>query len=95
MAIPAFVDVEEFKKLCSEHTLSEVATHYGRNVSTIGNWRRQLGISKPSDRVDISDDSVKFDYNNGLTINQIAEKYSCSHDTVTKRLRNMGLRLMV
>ena len=47
MAIPSFVDVEEFKRLCSEHTLSEVATYYGRNVSTIGNWRRHLGISKP------------------------------------------------
>lgn len=65
MAIPSFVDVDEFKRLCSEHTLSEVATYYGRNVSTIGNWRRQLGISKPSDRIDISDDSIKFDYDNG------------------------------
>ena len=37
MAVPAFVDVEEFKRLCSEHTLLEVAIYYGRNVSTIGN----------------------------------------------------------
>lgn len=91
MVIPAFVDVEEFKRLCSEHTLSEVATYYGRNVSTIGNWRRQLGISKPSDRIDIDNEAIKSDYDNGLTINQIAEKYSCSHDTVTKRLKSMGI----
>lgn len=91
MAVPAFVDVEEFKRLCREHKLSEVAAYYGRNVSTIGNWRRQLGISQPSDRTDISDDVIKNDYDNGLTINQIAEKYSCSHDTVTKRLKKMGI----
>ena len=91
MAVPSFVDVEEFKRLCSEHTLSEVATYYGRNVSTIGNCRRQLGISKPSDRIDIDNEAIKSDYDNGLTINQIAEKYSCSHDTVTKRLKSMGI----
>lgn len=85
------IDLNELMSLYNSMTVKELAVHYNISERTMSRRLRELGLSKKTDRVDISDNDVLKCYNDGMSINQIATKFSCSHDTVTKRLAKYNI----
>lgn len=82
---------DELVELRKTKQVEEIAEQYNVSEKTISRWLKSYGLTNKSDRTDISDEDVLNDYNDGLTINQIATKYQCSHDTVTKRLAKYNI----
>lgn len=80
------IDLNELQSLYDSMTVKELAAHYHISERTMSRRLKEFGLSRKTDRTDISDDAILECYKNGMSINQIAMKYSCSHDTVTKRL---------
>lgn len=85
------LNYETVKELQKNHTVKEMADIFGFSVTTMGRRLASLGLTKPADRTDIKDEDVVEDWNNGLTIIEIAKKYNTSHDTITKRLKKHGI----
>lgn len=85
------LNYETVKELQKNHTVKEMAEIFGFSVTTMGRRLASLGLTKPADRTDIKDEDVVEDWNNGLTIIEIAKKYNTSHDTITKRLKKHGI----
>ena len=85
------LNYETVKELQKTHTVKEMADIFGFSVTTMGRRLASLGLTKPADRTDIKDEDVVDDWNNGLTIIEIAKKYNTSHDTITKRLKKHGI----
>ena len=85
------LDYETVKELQKTHTVKEMADIFGFSVTTMGRRLASLGLTKPANRVDIKDGDVVKDWNDGLTIVEIAKKYKASHDTITKRLKKYGI----
>lgn len=73
-------------------TVPEIAEKYGISVTTARRYLQKYGLTQGADRTDIKDDEVKSLYENGMTINEIAKHFGCSHDTITKRLLKMGIQ---
>lgn len=86
------LNYETVKELQKNHTVKEMADIFGFSVTTMGRRLASLGLTKPADRTDIKDEDVVEDWNNGLTIIEIAKKYNASHDTITKRLKKHGIK---
>lgn len=86
------LNYETVKELQKTHTVKEMADIFGFSVTTMGRRLASLGLTKPADRTDIKDEDVVDDWNNGLTIIEIAKKYNTSHDTITKRLKKHGIK---
>ena len=82
---------ENVKELQKNHTVKEMADIFGFSVTTMGRRLASLGLTKPTNRTDIKDEDVVKDWNEGLTIFEIAKKHNASHDTITKRLRKYGI----
>lgn len=85
------LNYENVKELKKTHTVKEMADIFGFSVTTMGRRLASLGLTKPADRKDIKDEDVVKDWNDGLTIVEIAKKYDASHDTITKRLKKHGI----
>lgn len=85
------LNYETVKELQKTHTVKEMAEIFGFSVTTMGRRLASLGLTKPADRKDIKDEDVVKDWNDGLTIVEIAKKYKASHDTITKRLKKYGI----
>lgn len=85
------LNYENVKELQKTHTVKEMADIFGFSVTTMGRRLASLGLTKPADRKDIKDEEVVKDWNDGLTIVEIAKKYNASHDTITKRLKKHGI----
>lgn len=85
------LNYETVKELQKNHTVKEMADIFGFSVTTMGRRLASLGLTKPANRTDIKDEDVVDDWNNGLTIIEIAKKYNTSHDTITKRLKKHGI----
>ena len=78
--------------LLREHrSVKEMADILGKSERTVSRHLNFFGLTEAVDRVDILDDDVLKDWNDGMTIVDIARKYSCSHDTITKRLKKYGI----
>lgn len=85
------LNYETVKELQKTHTVKEMADIFGFSVTTMGRRLASLGLTKPTNRTDIKDEDVVKDWNDGLTIIEIAKKYDASHDTITKRLKKHGI----
>ena len=85
------LNYENVKELQKTHTVKEMADIFGFSVTTMGRRLASLGLTKPANRTDIKDEDVVKDWNDGLTIVEIAKKYKASHDTITKRLKKYGI----
>lgn len=85
------LNYENVKELQKTHTVKEMAEIFGFSVTTMGRRLASLGLAKPANRIDIKDEDVLKDWNDGLTIIEIAKKYKASHDTITKRLKKYGI----
>lgn len=85
------LNYETVKELQKTHTVKEMADIFGVSVTTMGRRLASLGLTKPTNRTDIKDEDVVKDWNEGLTIVEIAKKYKASHDTITKRLKKYGI----
>ena len=85
------LNYENVKELQKTHTVKEMADIFGFSVTTMGRRLASLGLTKPANRTDIKDEDVVKDWNDGLTIIEIAKKYKASHDTITKRLKKYGI----
>ena len=85
------LNYETVKDLQKTHTVKEMAEIFGFSVTTMGRRLASLGLTKPANRTDIKDKDVVKDWNDGLTIIEIAKKYKASHDTITKRLKKYGI----
>lgn len=85
------IDLNELTDLYKSMTVKELAAHYGISERTMSRRLREFGLSKKTDRTDILDDDILKCYDDGMSINQIAVKFSCSHDTVTKRLAKYNI----
>ena len=85
------LNYENVKELQKTHTVKEMADIFGFSVTTMGRRLASLGLTKPANRIDIKDEDVVKDWNDGLTIIEIAKKYKASHDTITKRLKKHGI----
>lgn len=85
------LNYETVKELQKTHTVKEMADIFGFSVTTMGRRLASLGLTKPTNRTDIKDEDVVKDWNDGLTIIEIAKKYKASHDTITKRLKKQGI----
>lgn len=86
------LNYETVKELQKTHTVKEMADIFGFSVTTMGRRLASLGLTKLTNRTDIKDEDVVEDWNNGLTIVEIAKKYNTSHDTITKRLKKHGIK---
>ena len=85
------LDYDTVKELQKTHTVKEMADIFGFSVTTMGRRLASIGLTKPTNRTDIKDEDVVKDWNDGLTIFEIAKKYKASHDTITKRLKKYGI----
>lgn len=85
------LNYENVKELQKTYTVKEMADIFGFSVTTMGRRLASLGLTKPTNRTDIKDEDVVKDWNDGLTIIEIAKKYKTSHDTITKRLKKYGI----
>lgn len=85
------LNYENVKELQKTHTVKEMADIFGFSVTTMGRRLASLGLTKPANRTDIKDEDVVKDWNDSLTIVEIAKKYKASHDTITKRLKKYGI----
>lgn len=85
------LNYETVKELQKIHTVKEMADIFGFSVTTMGRRLASLGLTKPANRTDIKDEDVVKDWNDGLTIVEIAKKHNASHDTITKRLKKHGI----
>lgn len=85
------LNYETVKELQKTHTVKEIADIFGVSVTTMGRRLASLGLTKPANRTDIKDEDVVKDWNDGLTIVEIAKKHKASHDTITKRLKKHGI----
>lgn len=85
------LNYETVKELQKTHTVKEMADIFGVSVTTMGRRLASLGLTKPANRTDIKDEDVVKDWNDGLTIVEIAKKHKASHDTITKRLKKHGI----
>ena len=85
------LNYENVKELQKTHTVKEMADIFGFSVTTMGRRLASLGLTKPTNRTDIKDEDVVKDWNDGLTIIEIAKKHNASHDTITKRLKKHGI----
>lgn len=85
------LNYENVKVLQKTHTVKEMADIFGFSVTTMGRRLASLGLTKPTNRTDIKDEDVVKDWNDGLTIVEIAKKHNASHDTITKRLKKHGI----
>ena len=85
------LNYENVKELQKTHTVKEMADIFGFSVTTMGRRLASLGLTKPANRTDIKDEDVVKDWDDGLTIVEIAKKYKASHDTITKRLKKYGI----
>ena len=85
------LNYENAKELQKTHTVKEMAKIFGFSITTMGRRLASLGLTKPTNRIDIKDEDVVNDWNDGLTIVEIAKKYKASHDTITKRLKKYGI----
>lgn len=85
------LNYENVKELQKTHTVKEMADIFGFSVTTMGRRLASLGLTKPANRTDIKDEEVVKDWDDGLTIVEIAKKYKASHDTITKRLKKYGI----
>ena len=85
------LNYENVKELQKTHTVKEMADIFGFSVTTMGRRLASLGLTKPANRTDIKDEDVVKDWNDGLTIVEIAKKHKASHDTITKRLKKHGI----
>ena len=83
---------EEFENDAKTMTTRQMADKYQVSVSTIRQCLSKRGLTrKVSARTDIKIEDVIADYKSGMTINEIRNKYGCSHDTITKRLASVGI----
>lgn len=85
------LNYENVKELQKTHTVKEMADIFGFSVTIMGRRLASLGLTKPANRTDIKDEDVVKDWNDGLTIVEIAKKHKASHDTITKRLKKHGI----
>lgn len=87
-------NTDEFTRDCETMIMKELIEKYGVSKNTIQRKKKELGISKwylAAGRLDINTDDVVADYESGMTINELRNKYHCSHDTITKRLASKGI----
>ena len=74
-------------------TVQEIADAMGKTKKTMQRHLHDVGLTQWKDRSDIKDEDILHDWNElHLTVNQIAQKYDCSHDTITKRLAKYDIK---
>ena len=78
----------ELRKTC---TIGEIAEKLGVSKTTVGRYVTQYGLGKPANRIDIHDNDILSLWNQGFTIIEIADRFDCSHDTITKRLKKYNI----
>lgn len=75
----------------SGKTVKEIADILDKSETTIGRYLLKFGLSKKSDRTDIDTAEIIAYWNKNWSMNMIAKKLSCSVDTVSKRLKSVGI----
>lgn len=86
--------VSELKRLRERGlTVQQIADKMGKTKKTMQRHLHDVGLTANFDRSDIKDEDILRDWNEkNLTVNQIAQKYQCSHDTITKRLAKYDIK---
>ena len=82
---------QKLSDLLSNHTVKEMSVLLDIPERTLSRHLKNFGLTKITDRVDISDKDILNEWNNGLSIADIARLHHCSHDTVTKRLSKYNI----
>lgn len=82
---------QQLVDLLDTHTVREICEILGKSETTVRRHMRNFGLTKSTVRDDVSDTDVLLDWNRGFSIMDIARKYDCSHDTITKRLKKQGV----
>jgi hypothetical protein len=73
--------------------LSERETYWINELNTYSNgYNATRGGEGKTTYDDDFEINVIIDYQNGMHVNAIAEKYQCDHTTVRKRLRSAGIK---
>lgn len=85
---------EEVKQLRPTMTVKELALHFHITEKEMSRELRDLGLTKPSNRVDISDEAVLEEYQAGRSVNDIARRFGTSHETIKKRLTKYGISVL-
>lgn len=65
----------------------EIAKEFNLNTMTVYNYIKKFGISKPRDK--FQDLDLEEDFNQGLSVKQIASKYDISYSAAYKRTRHL------
>lgn len=82
---------QQLISLRKNHTVKEIAQIVGKSEQTVGRHLKAFGLTMPTNRTDINDEDILFEWNQGYSIAEIARKYQCSHDTITKRLKKYNI----
>lgn len=73
----------ELRKTC---TIPEIVKILDSSESTVMRYLKKYGLTKKSNRTDITDDEILNMWNKGYTVIEIKNYFKCAHDTITKRL---------
>ena len=79
-------NTDEFTRDCKTMIMKELIEKYGVSKNTIQRKKKELGISKwylAAGRLDINTDDVIADYESGMTINELKNKYHLSNHNTT------------
>lgn len=90
-------NVEDYREIIEtmrndKKTVSEISKVLGKSEGRVRDYIRLLGLSVPTNK-NISCSDVKQLWDLGLTANEIAKHFNVSHDTITKRLIKLGIKL--
>lgn len=90
-------NVEDYREIIEtmrndKKTVSEISKVLGKSEGRVQDYIKLLGLSVPTDTT-ISCMDVKQLWDSGLTANEIAKYFNVSHDTITKRLVKLGIKL--
>lgn len=85
------LDINELIFEKSFMTVKEIAELHGFSENYMREILKSFGLTESTNRFDISDKEVIGLYESGMSINGIAEYFKCSHDTISKRLKRVGL----
>lgn len=82
---------QQLINLRENHTVKEIAQIVGKSERTVSRHLKEFGLAIQTNRLDINDEDILSEWNQGYTVAKIAHKHHCSHDTISKRLRKYDI----
>ena len=79
-------------------SMRELGEKYNCGSTTINRKLKQFGVKiRPRGGVQITNlpiDQIIYEYQNGMNLSKLAEKYNCSLPTISDRLKQFGIKIL-